>query len=81
MELLHRLKRDAKTRNKLLAVFAMMFLLLIGYRIPLPGINAEQIRIMMSPLLNTSAGGFLNAMMGNSLSQMSIFALSINIIR
>ena len=77
MELLHRLKRDTKTRNKLLAVFAMMFLLLIGYRIPLPGINAEQIRIMMSPLLNTSAGGFLNAMMGNSLSQMSIFALSI----
>lgn len=77
MELLHRLKRDTKTRNKLLIVLGMMFALLIGYRIPLPGVDAEQIRIMMSPLLNTSAGGFLNAMMGNSLSQMSLFALSI----
>ena len=77
MELLNRLKRDAQTRNKLLMVIGIMFLLLIGYRIPLPGIDAEQIRILMSPILNSTAGSFINTMLGNSFSQMSIFTLSI----
>ena len=75
MELLRRLKKDAVTRKKLLITVAILFGLLIGYRIPLPGINAAYISSMLSNL--NSAGGFLNMLTGNSMQTMSIFALSI----
>lgn len=77
MELLYRLKKDATTRNKLLIMLGIMFLLLIGYRIPLPGINVEYLKYFFSIMESTGAGGFLNAITGKSMQNMSIFALSI----
>lgn len=77
MEILQRLKKDAVTRNKLLATTAILFILLIGYRIPLPGINPNYLKFMLSGLTNSGMGGFLNALTGSSFAQMSIFALSI----
>ena len=76
MEILQRLKKDAATRNKLLATIGLMFILLIGYRIPLPGINANYIQAVLDGLIGEGSG-FLNALTGGSFSQMSIFALSI----
>lgn len=54
-----------------------MFLLQIGTRIPLPGINTDYLRIYLAGLTNGGIGSFLGTMTGNSLSTMSIFALSI----
>jgi preprotein translocase subunit SecY len=54
-----------------------LFALLIGYRIPLPGINANYLHSVLSNLTNSGVGGFLNALTGSAFSRMSIFALSI----
>jgi preprotein translocase subunit SecY len=77
LEILQRLKRDATTRNKLLITVAIMFAVLIGYRIPLPGINTEYLKLMNTLLGNSGIGGFIGMMTGGSMESMSIFALSI----
>lgn len=77
MEILRRLKKDDVTRNKFLATIVILFALLIGYRIPLPGINPDYLRIFLAGLTNSGIGSFINSMTGGSLSTMSLFALSI----
>ena len=76
MELFKRLMKDTTTRNKLLLVIMILFVMFIGYRIPIPGIDTTYLRLMFadSPL----ASGFLNILTGNSLSTMSLFALSVS---
>lgn len=68
--------KDTTTRNKLLLVIMILFVMFIGYRIPIPGIDTTYLRLMFadSPL----ASGFLNILTGNSLSTMSLFALSVS---
>lgn len=78
MDILHSLQKDKTTRNKLLKTLLILFLLQIGYRIPLPGINTEYLKNLYGVLTNSSVGGFLNAMTGSSFSSMSLFALSIS---
>ena len=77
MEILRRLKKDAVTRNKLLATIAILFLLLIGYRVPLPGINTDYLDGVLASFTNSGVGGFMNTLTGSSLETMSVFALSI----
>ena len=77
MEVLQRLKKDKGTRNKLILTFIILFALLIGYRIPLPGINREYLQSFFETLTNSGVGGFVNAVTGSSLANMSIFALSV----
>ena len=76
MELLNRLKRDKTTRKKLLITMSIMFALLIGYQIPLPGINTEYLH-MLNSAFSSGAGGIVNAITGGSFSRMSVFALSV----
>jgi preprotein translocase subunit SecY len=78
LEILSRLKRDKETRNKLLIVTMVLFALLIGYRIPLPGINLEYIKLLFANLNQSGVGGFINSATGSAFSNMSIFALSIS---
>lgn len=78
MSILHSLQKDKVTRNKLLCTILILFLVQIGYRIPLPGVNVTYLQNMFAIFTGSSAGGFLNTMMGNSLSSMSLFALSIS---
>lgn len=78
MSILHSLQKDKVTRNKLLCTILILFLVQIGYRVPLPGVNVDYLKSMFSMFGGTSAGGFLNTMMGSSLSTMSLFALSIS---
>ena len=78
MGILHSLQKDKATRNKLLQTILILFMIQIGYRIPLPGINTEYLKSIFAMFTGNSAGGFLNMMMGNSLSTMSLFALSIS---
>jgi len=77
LELLRRLKRDDTTRTKLIITILIMFGLLIGYRIPLPGINMNYLQNFFDSLSNSGVGSFINALTGSSFSRMSIFALSI----
>lgn len=76
MELLNRLKRDKATRKKLLITMSIMFALLIGCQIPLPGINTEYLH-MLNSAFSSGAGGIVNAITGGSFSRMSVFALSV----
>lgn len=78
MSILHSLQKDKVTRNKLLCTILILFLVQIGYRIPLPGVDVTYLQNMFAMFTGSSAGGFLNTMMGNSLSSMSLFALSIS---
>lgn len=78
MSILHSLQKDKVTRNKLLCTILILFLVQIGYRIPLPGVDVTYLQNMFAIFTGSSAGGFLNTMMGNSLSSMSLFALSIS---
>ena len=77
MEIIKRLFKDKDTGKKLLWTFIILIGLVIGYRIPMPGINTEYLKGMAEFLNQTSAGGMLSALMGNTFQQMSIFALSI----
>lgn len=77
VEIINRLKKDTSTRNKLIGVTAILFILMIGYKIPLPGIDTEYLKTWTRILSSSGAGGFLNAMTGSSFENMSIFALSI----
>ena len=78
MEIFKRLGRDKQTRNKLLITIAILFGLLIGYRIPIPGVNTEYMTMMFNMLEGSGIGGFFNSMTGGSFEQMSIFALSVS---
>lgn len=78
MGILDSLQKDKVTRTKLLQTILILFLVQIGYRVPLPGIDTTYLKNMFTLFTGSSAGGFLNTMMGSSLSTMSIFALSIS---
>ena len=77
LEIFRRLKKDKETSKKFLFTMLILFGLLIGYQIPLPGINTTYLQNFHNSVFNSNAGGFLNMMMGNSFKNMSIFALSI----
>ena len=77
LEIIHRLKRDSITRNKLLMTIGILFLISIGYHIPLPGINMDYVQMMNTLLASSGASGFIGMMTGGSMKRMSIFALSI----
>ena len=56
----------------------ILFAILIGYRIPLPGINTEYLKAFFSSISSSGVGGFINALTGSSMQTMSIFGLSIS---
>lgn len=66
--------KNKETRKKLLLIIGAMIFIRIGSIIPIPGINAEY----MKAIVSGSGFEFLNMITGNSLSQMSLFALSIS---
>ena len=77
MNTLKRLGQDKSTAKKLIALLLSMFAIAMGSRIPIPGVDMEKIRIMSSPLLQ-GGGSFMDILMGNTLSSMSIFALNVS---
>ena len=78
LELFRRLGKDTKTRNKLLITFGILFGLLIGYRIPIPGVDTSYMTTIFQMFEGSGVGGFFNSMTGGSFEQMSIFALSVS---
>lgn len=77
LEIFRRLSKDKETANKLFWTFTILFCLIIGYRIPMPGINTEYLSSLAEFMNKTSVSGVLGTLMGNTFQQMSIFALSI----
>jgi preprotein translocase subunit SecY len=77
LEIFRRLSKDKVTTNKLFWTFTILFCLIIGYRLPLPGINTEYLSSLADFMNKTSVSGVLGTLMGNTFQQMSIFALSI----
>ena len=77
LEIFRRLSKDKETANKLFWTFTILFCLIIGYRVPMPGINTEYLSSLAEFMNKTSAAGVLGTLMGNTFQQMSIFALSI----
>jgi preprotein translocase subunit SecY len=69
--------RDKKTLKKLLFTMMALFAILVGYQIPLPGINPLYLQAVLSGFSETGLGSFINLMTGNSMQRMSIFALSV----
>ena len=63
-------------RNKILFTFGMMVVIRIGSQLPVPGIDRGFIASIMSQL--GGALGFVDAITGGSLEQMSVLALGIN---
>ena len=55
----------------------ILFTLLIGYRIPLPGIDTAYLQVIFGYIDGMQIGGFINALTGSSFASMSIFALSV----
>lgn len=78
MDIIHSLRKDTTTRIKLIKTILILFVLQIGYRIPLPGINTEYLKALFESMTGNGIGGFVNAMTGSSFSSMSLFALSIS---
>ena len=66
--------KNKELRKKILIIFAAMVFIRMGSVIPIPGVNTEYMKEIMS----NSGLGFLNMITGNSLSQMSLFALNIS---
>lgn len=66
--------RDKELMKKLLFIFLSMIFIRIGSVFPLPFIDTSVVK----DFFNNSGFGFLNLITGNSLSQMSFFALSIS---
>ena len=64
-------------RKKLLYTLLMMIIIRIGSQIPIPGVDATQIKALMEQLLGGGDGGILMAITGGSLERMSILALGI----
>ena len=66
--------KDKELMKKLLFIFLSMIFIRIGSVIPLPFIDTSVVK----DFFNNSGFSFLNLITGNSLSQMSFFALSIS---
>ena len=66
--------KDKELMKKLAFIFLSMIFIRIGSVIPLPFIDTS----IVKDFFNNSGFGFLNLITGNSLSQMSFFALSIS---
>ena len=64
-------------RKKLLYTLLMMVIIRIGSQIPIPGVDATQIKALMEQLLGGGDGGIIMAITGGSLERMSILALGI----
>lgn len=77
MDIIKRVVRDKEVRNKLILTFALLFIVLIGYRIPLPGVNVAYAKYVFG-WLSSSSGSAMGYLTGNSFTQMSLFALSIS---
>lgn len=77
MEIIKRLFKDKGTAKKLLLTFVILFGLMIGYRIPMPGINTEYLQSLADFMNQNSMLGIMGPLMGNTFQQMSIFALSV----
>lgn len=69
--------RISEIRAKLLFTFLMVLIVRIGCQIPTPYVNVALFKQMWESM-NNSAFNFLNMITGSSLTQMSIFALSIS---
>lgn len=68
------MSKHSELKRKLLITFGILALIRFGSQIPTYGINTE----FFSSLIETNAAmAFLNSITGNSLRQLSIFALSI----
>lgn len=66
--------KNKETRNRLLLILGFIIFVRIGSIIPIPGINSEY----MKTIISGSGFQFLNMITGNSFSKMSLFALSIS---
>ena len=75
-KLKHRLKALPK-RTTVVLTFVILFLLRIGYQVPLPFINADYIKSMLGTATEGTGLSMLTSIMGGSLDKMSLFALSI----
>lgn len=62
-------------RRKLLFTFACLLVVRLGSLIPVPGLSSDAVE---SFTMNLKDADFLNAMMGGSLANLSIFALNIS---
>lgn len=65
---------NKEIKNKLLLILVFIIFVRIGSIIPIPGINSEYMKAIMSG----SGFEFVNMITGNSFSKMSLFALSIS---
>lgn len=63
-------------RKKLLFTFFMLIVIRIGSNVPIPGVNTQFFKELFSRQTN-DAFGFFNTLTGGSLTNMSVFALSI----
>ena len=77
MEIFRRLLKDKPTAKKLFWTIIILLALIIGYRIPMPGISTDYLSSLTEFMNKTSVGGILGTLMGNTFSQMSVFALSV----
>lgn len=68
------LMKNKETRNKILLILGFIIFVRIGSIIPIPGINSEY----MKSIISGSGFQFFNMITGNSFSKMSLFALSIS---
>jgi len=68
------LLNNKRTRKKILVIITFLVFVRIGSLIPVPGVNTD----FMKNLVSGSEFQFINTIMGNSLSHMSLFALSIS---
>lgn len=78
MEIIKSLQKDKSTLTKLIKTLLILFVIQIGYRVPLPGVNTAFLESWFASLTSNGVGGFINAMTGSSLGSMSLFALSIS---
>lgn len=63
-------------RKKLLFTFFMLIVIRIGSNVPIPGVNTQFFKNLFAGQSN-DAFGFFNTLTGGSLTNMSVFALSI----
>lgn len=63
-------------RKKIIFTFMMLVITRFGSHLPIPGVDTSFLKSFFSPEIN-DALGFLNAFTGSSLTNMSVFALSI----
>ena len=75
MQVLTKLRHDKEIRNKLIITLIILFAIMIGYRIPLPGINLQYAKYVFGWL--NSSGGIINYLTGSAFAKMSLFTLGI----